>query len=377
MLQNQSQNNKPGITAWSLSGQLDPASPVRRVSIHTSPFIVGRRSDCALCLTTSSVSKQHAELYQDGDRLFIRDLGSTNGSYVNGEELVGDVELFESDLVQFATIVFRVSCGANSVNDNTIEENACDRALAMMQFDRLINDGGLLPYFQPIINMSDRSIFGFEILGRSRLFGLKTPAEMFSAASELNMEHRLSESFRIRGIEDAKFLPSHYDLFLNTHPTELGTPGLIKSLRELREMEPNQKITLEIHEAAITNPTTMELLDSALKELNINLAFDDFGEGRARLVELAESNPDYVKFDMKLTRNIHKAPPQRQEIVATVSKLVRELGITILAEGVESEEDHLVLLEMGFELGQGFHYGRPSRLSKYMPQILEAESNKA
>ena len=140
---------------WHLSGQLDPSSPVRRISINTSPFIVGRRADCPLSLSTNSVSKQHAELFQDGERLVLRDLGSTNGTYVNGEKLHDAIDLNEGDLVQFATAVFRVSCSVNSQSENTIEENACDRALALMQFDRLINDGGLLPYYQPIVQMNN------------------------------------------------------------------------------------------------------------------------------------------------------------------------------------------------------------------------------
>ena len=350
---------------WHLSGQVDPSSPVRRISVHSSPFVVGRRADCALSLSTNSVSKQHAELYLEGNAIVLRDLGSTNGTYVNGEKIEGEIHLSEGDLVQFATAVFRVSCSTNSQSDNTIEENACDRALALMQFDRLINDGGLLPYYQPIVRMDNRKAVGFEVLGRSRLFGLKTPEEMFSAASELSLEGKLSESFRTRGLEVAKHLPKHFNLFLNTHPVELGTDELISSLKQLREFEPDHQITLEIHEAAVTNLTMMRTLRSVLTDLNINLAFDDFGEGRARLVELGDAKPNYVKFDMNLTRCISRATSERQGIVATIANLVKELEITVLAEGVESEEDHDILVEMGFDLGQGFFYGRPAKLAEY------------
>ena len=371
-------NNTPQLPvsetdpSWFLSGQTDANSPVRRVTVHSSPFTVGRKSDCALNLATSSVSKLHAELILDGERLVIRDLGSTNGTYVNGERLDDELQLCDGDLVQFATAVFRVGSGTNSMSDNTIEENACDRALAMMQFDRLINDGGLLPYFQPIVRMSDRTAMGFEVLGRSRLFGLKSPAEMFAAASELNLEGKLSESFRIRGLEDSAALPDEFNLFLNTHPAELGTPELLESLHSLRDQFPDQQMTLEIHEAAVTNPSMMQKLRAVLEDLSIQLAFDDFGEGRARLVELGEAKPHFVKFDMKLTRCISRAPSERQGIVATIANLVQELGIVVLAEGVESIEDHEILVEMGFDLGQGYFYGRPNRLSKYQEHLHSA-----
>ena len=125
-------------------------------------------------------------------------------------------------------------------------------------------------------------------------------------------------------------------------------------------------ITLEIHEAASTNLVMMRELCAFLKDHELLLAFDDFGVGRARLVELGEVRPDFLKFDMGLTKNIEMAPPRRQEVVALFATMVNSLGIKTLAEGVETRECHEILVEMGFELGQGFYYGRPSPISKYL-----------
>ena len=109
----------------------------------------------------------------------------------------------------------------------------------------------------------------------------------------------------------------------------------------------------------------MRELCVVLKDLDIQLAFDDFGVGRARLVELGEVRPDYLKFDMDLTRNIEHASAKRQELVALFATLANNLGIQTLAEGVETRECHEILVQMGFQLGQGFYYGRPSPISKY------------
>ena len=236
----------------------------------------------------------------------------------------------------------------------------------MMQFDRLISDGGLYPHFQPIVRLEDQARIGYEVLGRSRLFGLQTPHEMFTAASQLNLEAQLSEAFRLRGVEIGSVLGTESNLFLNTHPKELDREGLYDSLRDLRTADPDQKITLEIHEGAATNLKMMKKLCCVLKDLDIKLAFDDFGVGQARLVELGEVRPDYLKFDMKLTKNINHAPAKRQEVVALFAKLVNNLGIQTLAEGVETRECHDILVQMGFQLGQGYYYGRPSPVSKYL-----------
>lgn len=352
---------------WFLSGQVDESEPTRQFPIHTLPFSIGRRSDSNLCLPVACVSKNHAEIVLgDDDKMILRELGSTNGTFINGEQVRGEIELKENDLIHFASLVFRVgSDGRTDTVNNTIQEDVCDSALALIQFERLISDGGLYPHFQPLVKLADQSRIGYEVLGRSRLFGLQSPYEMFAAASQLNLEAQLSEAFRLSGIEIGTALGSDANLFVNTHPKELDRPEFYDSLKKLREVAPEQKITLEIHEAASTNMTMMRELCAVLEDNNIQLAFDDFGVGKARLVELGEVRPDFLKFDMKLTKNIESAPPKRQELVALFCNLVNNLGIQTLAEGVETRECHEVLVQMGFQLGQGFYYGRPASITKF------------
>ncbi len=359
------QEHKPK-SQWLLTGQIDESQPYRTFQVHTVPYEIGRRPGSSLCLPVSCISKHHAEISSGpDDKLFLRDLGSTNGTYINGESVSGTAEIVDGDLIQFATIIFRISREKRETQANTVEENAGDQALAMVQFDRLINDGGLYPHFQPIVRLEDQQQIGFEVLGRSRLFGLQNPMEMFFAASRLDLEAQLSEAFRTSGVEIGTVLGLDCNLFLNTHPKELDRSEFYDSLKQLRELAPEQTITLEIHEAAVTNLTMMRKLCDVIRDLDIKLAFDDFGVGQARLVELGEVRPDYLKFDMKLTKNIHRAPTKRQEVVALFATLVNNLGIQTLAEGVETIECHQTLLEMGFQLGQGFLYGRPAPISKF------------
>jgi EAL domain-containing protein (putative c-di-GMP-specific phosphodiesterase class I) len=353
---------------WFLSGQIEESEPTREYDIHSFPFSIGRRKDSSMCLPLSCISQSHAEIVAGPDgSLILRELGSTNGTFVNGEKLETETTLRENDLLHLATLVFRVGYRAEgNTMYNTVHEDVCDQALAMIQFERLISDGGLYPHFQPIVTLENQERIGYEVLGRSRLFGLQSPHEMFAAASQLNMESQLSEAFRLRGVEIGTAFGASTNLFVNTHPKELDRPELYQSLIDLRNAAPDQVITLEIHEAASTNLSMMGELRAVLNDLEIKLAFDDFGVGRARLVELGEVRPDYLKFDMKLTKNIENAPASRQELVALFANLVNSLGIQTLAEGVETRECHETLVEMGFQLGQGFYYGRPSPVSKYI-----------
>jgi EAL domain-containing protein (putative c-di-GMP-specific phosphodiesterase class I) len=353
-------------TVWFLVGPFDAADPVRYLPIHVLPFTVGRRQELSLTLPWQTISGLHAEFNEREGCLAVRDLKSTNGTYVNGRRVTGEVAIGEDDLVQFANHVFRVRRQAVETNGRTVQDNVCDRALALVQFDKLMSERAVTPFFQPIVALADGRTVGYEILSRSPLFGLETPAEMFRIAAQLNVEVELSSMLRLEGIQAALAIPDAPHLFVNTHPLELARPDLIASLQAARDIDPRRQITLEIHEAAVASPRQMGELRTCLKDLDIGLAYDDFGAGHARLNELAEVPPDYLKFDMSLVRGIHTAAPQRLQMLGTLVQMARDLGVVALAEGIECREEGEACRDLGFELGQGFFYGRPAPARTYV-----------
>ena len=95
-------------TAWFLVGKLDERSSVCHVPINASPFSVGRRPDCTLCLPFPTVSGKHAEIVVNSDKLILEDQGSTNGTYLNGDRVERPTALKQDDLIQFADVALRV-----------------------------------------------------------------------------------------------------------------------------------------------------------------------------------------------------------------------------------------------------------------------------
>ncbi len=346
--------------AWFLSGVAEAGAAALDVLIDAFPFQVGRKCGVSLRIPSQTVSSVHAEFVHQEGRLIVRDLGSTNGTYVNGVRILVDAQVDEGDLIQFSDIVFRLTRQAVGERADTLQGDSCDRAMALIQFDRLMNRRAIIPIYQPIVRTGDFAVVAHEVLGRSPLFGLKTPDRMFQAASQLNLASELSRLCRQVGVEQCHRHGTATHLFLNTHPIELQQLDVLAdSLRELRQRYPDLRFTLEIHEAAVTDVDAIRQLHTALKAMRVDIAYDDFGSGQARLIELIEIPPDVLKFDMGLTRNLPSASSKRRRMLQSLVQLVREAGIQALAEGMETDAQAKACLDLGFDLHQGFYYGQP------------------
>lgn len=361
-----SNNTMPAQMAWFLAGEGDTSFTVRNVPLDCSPFRVGRMRESSLYLPYPSVSKIHAELFLKGADWFVRDMGSTNGTFLNGRRIDSDEPLQPRDMLHFANQEFRVGRMKQSNPAETRQEDSTKLIQAACQFDKLFDVGMAIPFYQPIVSLTGAGLIGYEVLGRSLLEGLKNPAEMFKIAAHLKQSGELSRLFRSLGVSTGQSFPGSPNLFLNTHPFELDDPQLLDSMRKLRAEAPTQPLTLEVHESAASSPAQMKALRAALNELDIRLAYDDFGAGQDRLLDLAEVPPDYLKFDARLIRDIHLAAPSRRQMVGVLVRLARELNIAALAEGVESREESEVCQALGFEYAQGFFYGRPAPLETHL-----------
>ena len=370
-------------TTWYLIAKEPETGIPPRIAI-TPPFRIGRREGFDLCLSCRNVSGLHAELLQEHGLLWIEDLNSTNGTFVNGARIRKKTTLKDGDSIQFGQSIFTIACLGD---DNEAPGENVSRTLVAVpthetteeRFERLLKNG-VVPFFQPIYNISGDSMqrIGYEVLGRSRLFGLNTPDQMFAIATDLEKESELSRTLRLRGIEAAEsnFAPDMM-LFVNTHPAEMDCQEIQESLKEIRSQFPTRPIMLELSEQVLYSPDDYSQLIRTIKDLGVQLVLHDFGAGQIRLAELAELGPEIVKFDCALLQGIDKADEKRIRLVTAMVKMVAELGITPMAEYVETQAEHDALKELGFELVQGFHYGHPAAIETLIdaPESPEAAAD--
>jgi EAL domain-containing protein (putative c-di-GMP-specific phosphodiesterase class I) len=361
----------------SLEHYPEPGGIPQRIPIAQLPFTIGRNSTAHYVVYSNQVSKEHAIIYRDGDECRIRDLGSTNGTFVNGRR-VTDAPLSHGDILHFANKECRFVDQFVSEKDipstDTAARSGClpeSVFLGCQHLSELLNLRQAMVVFQPLVLLETRALVGYEALGRGTHPSLSTnPAELFQLAEHCRQAAELSRLFRVLAVEQAAQLPDDLLLFINLHPSELRDGSLLPSLAGIPEKVRRKRLVLEVHEEVVADVPTMRQLHGHLRELEVGMAFDDFGQGQSRITELAEAPPDFAKLDRNLVQAIDRAPA-RQQLVRALVQVMAGLDVAVIAEGIETEQEARTCQSLGCRYGQGYLFGRPQPLEALLAQGKE------
>jgi EAL domain-containing protein (putative c-di-GMP-specific phosphodiesterase class I) len=237
------------------------------------------------------------------------------------------------------------------VGDRAGLESAFARTLAAVRLE-----------CQPIVHAEDGRLHAYEALVRSDEPVFPSPSVLLGAAEALG---RLTElGAAIRGaaarLLESNVLADDLLLFVNLHPHDLADDGLVDPEAPLTRFAP--RVVLEITERArLDDVTRITERMRQLRALGYRIALDDLGAGYAGLTSFTALSPDVVKLDMGLVRGLDQ-DLMKQKLVGSMTRLCRELGILVVAEGIETEAEHAAALAARCDLLQGYLFGRPRTL---------------
>jgi EAL domain-containing protein (putative c-di-GMP-specific phosphodiesterase class I) len=215
---------------------------------------------------------------------------------------------------------------------------------------------GLRMAYQPIVWAADGRVFGREALMRTRLRSLPNPGAMFDAAERLGRVHDLGRAIRAK-VAASPEIATGTTVFVNVHALELTDHHLYDRMSPLSAHA--KTVVLEITErSSFERVTELRSKIKSLRDLSYRIAVDDLGAGYAGLTSFAALEPDIVKLDMALVRGVDREPI-KQRLVGSMARLCRDLGILVVAEGVETEAEKEILVGLGCDLLQGYLFGRP------------------
>jgi EAL domain-containing protein (putative c-di-GMP-specific phosphodiesterase class I)/ActR/RegA family two-component response regulator len=233
--------------------------------------------------------------------------------------------------------------------------HAADRPGLETSFRRML--GTLWTAFQPIVDARSKGCIGFEALLRSDEPSLPHPAAVLEAAKRLGQLEAVGRAMRDRVAEVFHVDQRSELLFVNLHVADLLDPHLLSPNSALSRLAP--QVVLEITERAVLDSIgDVSSRIASLRELGYRVAIDDLGAGYSGLTTFALIEPDYIKLDMALIRDIDQKPMQ-QRIVRSVVSLCEDMGNTAIVEGVESEAEFDTLRSLGCDLFQGYLFAKP------------------
>lgn len=347
---------------WCLEGFfLTNGMPVR-VSLSALPIKMGRGNAVQVAINQPSISRFHAEIGHDRGCITIRDMGSRNGTFVNHQRIEKPTVLYSGDFVHLGSCEFRVIKENETFDENRqADETWLVKEPGRREFQGLIDDKAILSCFQPVVYLDTSQVFAFESLGRGNHPGApEMPEELFRLAKRFGYSQTLSSLFRGHALEEADKMPSCYQIFVNIHPDEMAEPdNFLGEMASIRDIYPNLNLVVEVPENLIIESGAVSEIHKGLQEMGYGLAYDDFGTGQSRLMQLADCPPDYLKFDRSLIASLETAPYQRQKMVEVLVKYANEIGVITVAEGIETPEESDMCRQLGFRCGQGYLFGKP------------------
>jgi diguanylate cyclase (GGDEF)-like protein len=246
--------------------------------------------------------------------------------------------------------------------DSSIDVEADARAQLEQALRHGIKSGEIVPYFQPLIELTTGRLRGFEVLSRWQhpSKGVLTPDKFIALAEETGQITDLTVALIRQACRTAAALPRELTLAVNVSPEQLQDETLAtKILGALSDtgFEPHRLEVELTEQALVTDIAVAKRVICSLKRHGIRVALDDFGTGYSSLCYLTELPFDTLKIDRSFVETLH----DRSESVKIVTAIIglKSLGLATVAEGVEAERDETVLKELRCDFSQGYLYSKP------------------
>jgi EAL domain-containing protein (putative c-di-GMP-specific phosphodiesterase class I) len=227
---------------------------------------------------------------------------------------------------------------------------------------RMIAEQGVRSVFHPILRLTDGHVVGHEALTRPILTGaFDSVEELFAFAETTEYLMDFERLCRATAIRTVNKLPNRGLLFLNASARAVEdvewSSGVMDELLAKSGLKPSDVVVEVTERVAIVRHDAFQVALRTFKDRGYRVAVDDMGAGYSSLQALAAIEPDYLKFDISLVRDIHKSSIKRS-LLDTLRTLADKIKARVIAEGIERVEEKETLIGLGIELGQGFLFHR-------------------
>lgn len=273
----------------------------------------------------------------------------------------GHAILSENPFFRFERRVHGAVASARALDERRFERR--ERAKGA-ELRRIIREGDITTLFQPVVNLATRTVIGYEALSRGpRNTPLEMPRALFDCSGRLGATGELDRVCRATALRRSPASATHGKLFVNVHASGLEDPerlreGILDTLTDAPR-EPRD-VVFEFSERAVESGLpALEAAARVLRTEGFGIAMDDVGNGAAGVESLERLRPDWLKIDPGLIRGIHGSLI-KQEILGTLVRQSERIAASVVAVGVETEDEAAVAVRAGVPFAQGFLFAVPA-----------------
>jgi EAL domain-containing protein (putative c-di-GMP-specific phosphodiesterase class I) len=242
-------------------------------------------------------------------------------------------------------------------------------ATTVEEFRRLLDQRAIQPVFQPVIDLDNRQVLGYEALARGPLGSqLEWPAALFGAAYRAGRVAELDWACRAAAFTEAVRcgLGPPLTLFVNAEPVSLGVPCPDDLRPAIEQAQDRLRVVVEVTERAVAgDPARLLATVARARQAGWGVALDDVGAAPASLAVLPFVRPDIIKLDMRLLQG--RTTAEAAHIVNTVRAQAERTDAVVIAEGIETIKHAREAVAAGATVGQGFLFGHPAPLPSPLP----------
>ena len=247
-----------------------------------------------------------------------------------------------------------IVCCTRPAREQTVHPHGASYDACVARIAGALRAEAIVPVFQPVVALADGRVIAYEALARFPGDPAHAPDRWFADAWSVDLGIPL-ELLAVRAAVGAlPLLPADVDLCVNVSPETVATPGFRDALGTHAH-----RVIAEITEHRRLEEADFERRLAPLRAAGGRVAIDDFGAGHASLSQVLAVSPDWIKLDMTLTQRLDESPLARALAAALVS-FGAEVGVEVIAEGVEDARQVATLEALGIGYAQGHHFGRPA-----------------
>jgi len=352
------------VAAW-LEYFPPQSSNLKRITLDSLPCTLGRAESADITIESNRVSREHAAFEQGPSGVIVRDLGSTNGTHVNGKK-VDEQTLVRGDIVQIADIELAFCTGQPrnatmlmpAPKDTTSPGINAIRTVRTMQ-ESLSRCESRIEYL-PVVDLATNQLAGLELATSTQVNTSAVPAEspILQQLTQLRRWLATDEVATLSGVRLVMPICQH----------EIAGDAFFDSLQRLESSlggeGQNSRIVVMIPHKVVCELAHFPAFFGSLRESGVLIGFDEFSGNRQQLLLHSTHQPDYFRLSASLTNNIAENEA-RQEHLKQLLAGSEEQGSQIMVTGLESEQDRAYCSNAGCKFGQGPIIGNVAPIEIY------------